>query len=431
MKSSITNARAARELLAPLEADMTSLLAALVRTDTVSVPPDGKETAGQWVLAEFLKSYGIDAELYDTDFVRTSGHRRSRPERTYAGRKNLLASVPGSGRGRGLLFNGHMDTVPAGSGRWSESPWSGSVREGKLYGRGSVDMKGGLAAQFAVLCALRRAGMRLGGDLFAESVVDEEWGGGGGSLAARLRGPQADACVIPEGTGLEVAPATRGGAIIDLICEAGDPSRYFSTEEVVSPAVPFGRLLGWVDGWTARRRNTDRGRAYRDFADPAPVQVLAIQANRMDGDEPYRVPLSAGIRLYFQFLPHEDVDAVLAEVRRSLDEFCSLDPFFRGHPILWRPGFDPPLIGHELEPEHAWSRCFVAAAGEALGEPAKVAAAPYPCDAFLMQREFGIPTLLFGPRGAGGHNVDEYVELASVTATAVVLLTAALEWCGG
>ena len=409
---------------------MTTLLAALVRTDTVSVPPGGKETAGQVVLAEFLKTYGIDAELYDTDFVRTSGHRCSRPERTYAGRKNLLASVPGTGRGRSLLFNGHMDTVPAGSGHWTDSPWSGVVRDGKLYGRGSVDMKAGLAAQFMVLCALRRAGMRLGGDLYAESVVDEEWGGGGGTLASRLRGPQVDACVIPEGTGLEVALATRGGAIIDLTCEAGDPSGYFSTGEVVSPAVPFGRLLGWVDEWTTRRRNIDRGRAYRDFPDPAPVQVLAIQANRMDGEEPYRVPLSASMRLYLQFLPHEDVAAVLAEVRRSLEEFCALDPFFSSHPVRRRLDFDPPLVGHELPPEHEWSRCFIAAASEALHVPAKVAAAPYPCDAFLVQREFGTPTLLFGPRGAGGHNVDEYVELASVTETAVVLLTAALDWCG-
>jgi acetylornithine deacetylase len=430
MRSSITSARTAKQLLEPLEADVVRLLSELVRTNTVAVPPEGNETAGQAVLAEFLKAYGVEAELYDTEFVRDSGHAWARLDRNYSGRKNLIGSVGGAGRGRSLLFNGHMDTVPPGRGAWTESPWSGSVRDGRLYGRGSFDMKGGVAAQFAVLCALRKAGVRPGGDVFAESVVDEEWGGGGGTLAARLRGPRADACVVTEGTQLEVSLATRGGAIIDLVCEAGDPEHYFSDAEVVSPAIATGRLLGWVDAWAVRRRGIERGRAYREFPDPAPVQVLAIEANRMDGSEPHSVPLTAAVRVYFQFLPHESADAVLATVRQSLDEFCAGDEFFRNHPVSWRPTFDPPLEGHELEPEHEWSRCFVDSAGAALGAPAKVTAAPHPCDAFLVQREFGIPTLLFGPRGAGAHNVDEYVEIPSVIDTAAVLLTAALEWCG-
>jgi acetylornithine deacetylase len=330
-----------------------------------------------------------------------------------------------------LLFNGHMDTVPAGRG-WKVDPWSGEIRGGRLYGRGSFDMKGGLAAQFAVLCALCRAGVRSGGDLFAESVVDEEWGGGGGTLAARLRGgPVADAAVVTEGTGLEVALASRGGAVVNLLCAAGDPERYFSEAEVVSPALPLGRLLGWLDGWAElRRRKPDQG-AYRDSPDPAPVQVLAVEANRLASGEAWTVPLSGGVCAYFQFLPHEDAVAVLARIRESLDLFCAGDPFFRNHPPSWEPVFDPPLQGHELAEEHLWSRCFVECAGAALPSPPRVTAAPYPCDAFLLHREFGIPTLLFGPRGGGAHNADEYVEVDSVVDTARVLLAAALEWCGG
>jgi acetylornithine deacetylase len=244
MNSSTSNFADARSLIAPLEADIVRLLCDLVRTDTTAVPPNGNETAGQTVLAEFVSAYGIVPELYDTAFVSRAGHLYCRPDRNYAGRKNLLASMPGSGRGRSLLFNGHMDTVPAGHGAWTESPWSGSVRNGRMYGRGSIDMKAGLVAQFAALCALKRAGIRSGGDLFAESVVDEEWGGGGGTLAARLHGPLPDACAIPEPTNLALAIATRGGAIIDLVANAGNPAQYFSNQEVVSPAIAVGRLLG-------------------------------------------------------------------------------------------------------------------------------------------------------------------------------------------
>ena len=97
---------------------------------------------------------------------------------------------------------------------------SGLVRKGRVYGLGSVDMKGGIAANAGVACALRAAGVRLGGDLMCESVIDEEWGGGGGTLAARLRGDTADACVISEGTQLEIFRATRGGLVVHLIVEA-------------------------------------------------------------------------------------------------------------------------------------------------------------------------------------------------------------------
>ncbi|MBZ5594840.1 MAG: M20/M25/M40 family metallo-hydrolase [Acidobacteriia bacterium] len=430
MNSSIFHARKAKDFIAPLEADIVRLLSELVRTDTVAAPPNGNETAGQNVLAEFLRSYGIVPDVYETAFVSSSGHPYVRPDRDYRGRKNLLAATRGSGRGRSLLFNGHMDTVPPGHGAWTDSPWSGVVRDGRLFGRGSIDMKAGLAAQFSVLCALRKQGIRLGGDLYAESVVDEEWAGGGGTLAARLHGPRPDACAIPEITNREVALATRGGAMIDLVAEGGDAKRYFSNEEVVSPAIAVGRLLGWVDSWVERRRHADRGEAYRDFQDPAPVQVLVIEAHRMDYSEPAHVPLTAGVRVYFQFLPHEDVPAVLAEVRASFDDFCGRDPFFREHRPLWRPLFNPPLLGHELAPEHPWSQCFVNSAAGVLGDRPKVTATPYPCDAFLIHREFGIPTLLFGPSGAGAHNPDEYVEIASVLDTAAVYLAAAMEWCG-
>ena len=291
-------------------------------------------------------------------------------------------------------------------------------------------MKGGLVAAFGVACALRRAGIRPGGDLICESVVDEEWGGGGGTLAARLRGDRADACAIPEGTQLEIALATRGGYVVDLVCAAGDPEHFFSAGEVVSPAIPIGRLLGWLDGWVERRRSIDRGRAYASFPDPAPVQVLGIEANRLALDDPFTVPLIASVRAYFQFLPHEDVPAVLALIRASFDEFCASDPFFRAHPPAWKPLFHPPLIGHELDPAHPWAACMTAAARTALGADPVVAAAPYPCDAFLVHREFGIPTLVFGPRGGGAHNPDEYVDIPSVFQTAEALLAATLAWCG-
>ncbi len=259
--------------------------------------------------------------------------------------------------------------------------------------------------------------------------MDEEWGGGGGTLAGRLRGDIADAAVISEGTDLQILRASRGGFVVDLQVEAGDSSAYFAKSAVVSPAVPLGRLLHWVGTWTELRQKLRTVGAYASVEDPAPVQVLAIEANRLDPNVPLSVPLKAVVRVYFQFLPEEDVGAVLTSVRQSLEDFQAADPFFILHPIRWNPLYNPPLLGHELDECHPWTQCMAASVQKIQKQTPVISAAPYPCDAFLLQREFNIPTLLFGPSGGGAHNPDEYVDVPSVITTAEVLLTAALQWC--
>lgn len=426
--STIKNARLARRLLRPLRAQLIQLVIDLVRTNTVAIPPDGNETPGQLVVQRFLHEYGVHSELYETEFLTTSDSPWKHADRHYRGRKNLVARLVGSGGGRSLLLSGHMDTVPTHAAAWTASPWSPKVRGGRLHGLGAYDMKAGLAAQIVALCALHTDGARLRGDLIFESVIDEEWGGGGGTLAGRLRGDIADACVISEGTQLDIFRATRGCFIVDLSVSAGDTSAYFSSSPVVSPAVPLGRLLRWVDGWVKRRSRKVKRGAYQSISDPTPVQILAVEANRLDADVPFSVPLKAAVRVYFQFLPHEDVDEIIRTIRDSLRKFQQTDPFFREHPIDWRPVVEPPLLGHELPIDHPWTECLFHSAAAALDEPPAVTVAPYPCDAFLMQRVYGIPTLLFGPCGGGAHNPDEYIESRSVLQTAEVLLTTALEW---
>ncbi len=420
-----------KKLVYPLRDRLRRLLQELVKTNSVAVLDDGNETRAQRVLEDFFREQGIRAELYDTAFIRESDLRHVRRYKSYEGRKNLSVRLEGSGRGKSLLLNGHMDTVPAGHARWSRSPWSGDWQEGRVHGLGSFDMKGGVVANAAVVCALHGAGIRTGGDVLFESVVDEEWGGGGGTIAARLRGDTADACVIPEGTQLEIYRATRGGFVVDLIVDAGDPAGYFSKQEVVSPAMPMGRLLGWVEECAKLRRQVETEGAYRDFADRVPVQVLAVAANRMDADVPLSVPSRATVRVYLQFLPEEDVDGILAGLEKRLAEFCRADPFFAKYPVQWLPLIGGPLYGHEVEKEHAWLQCMEVSAASAMGKPVVTTAAPYPCDAGLIHRDFGIPTLLFGPCGAGAHNPDEYVEFDSVIEAAEVLLTATLAWTQG
>jgi len=425
----------ATQLIRPLRGRLRRLLQELVRISSVALLTGGHETPAQHALAAFFREQGIRPELYDTAFILQSSlppsvHNQVRRYKSYRGRKNLSVRIAGSGRGKSLLLNGHIDTVPPGTAPWAHSPWSGRFSRGRVEGLGSFDMKGGLVANAAVVCALHRAQLRPGGDLLLESVVDEEWGGGGGTIAARLRGDTADACLIPEGTQLEIYRATRGGFVVDLLVEGGDPSAYFSSGQVLSPALPLGRLLGWVEKLSRRRAKLKPRGAYRTFSDPIPVQVLAIEANRCDPQIPLSVPSHGIVRLYMQFLPAEDVDQVIADTKINLEAFCAADPFFRKWPVRWTPLIGGPLYGHEIAPHHPWLRCMEQSAATVLGKSVVTTAAPYPCDAGLIHRDFGIPTLLFGPKGAGAHNPDEWVDFESVMQTAEVLLTAAMAWTG-
>ena len=134
------------------------------------------------------------------------------------------------------------------------------------------------------------------------------------------------------------------------------------------------------------------------FSDPAPVQVLALEAKKFELDVPWSVPLMAEVRVYFQFLPHEEVSVVISEIKESFNSFCEADPFFSTYKPEWKPLFDPPLLGHELALDHEWTKTLSKCAGCVI-DPAPVAtAAEYPCDAFLNQKYFGMPTLIFGPR---------------------------------
>jgi hypothetical protein len=108
-QSSTAPGATAHKLLAPFSKELTHLLHALVSVNTVAVPPRGNETAGQRILIEFLKSHGVRAELYKTEMLHRTRNQWKRKDRDYTGRMNLIATLPGRGRGKSLLLVGQSE----------------------------------------------------------------------------------------------------------------------------------------------------------------------------------------------------------------------------------------------------------------------------------------------------------------------------------
>ena len=165
------------------------LLRALVRSPSTL----GRERDAQELVAAELADIGLSPQMWD---VGALGEGSSPPLIEYGRRPNVTAMRRGTGGGRSLTFNGHIDVVPVGVERnWSYDPWDATIDGGRMYGRGAADMKAGVVAMLGALRALRSVELR--GTICVESVIEEECTGNG-AAACRARGPRTDAAIIPE-----------------------------------------------------------------------------------------------------------------------------------------------------------------------------------------------------------------------------------------
>jgi acetylornithine deacetylase len=422
-----------RELLRYVESNRRSLigmLATLVRTPSENTPPTGNELACQRYCAELLGSWGYETDVYEPDSVHgLKQHPLYRPGRNYTGRPNVSARLPGAGGGRSLILSGHVDTVPGGTLPWTRDPFGAQIEGERLYGRGSNDMKAGIAVNLLVARAVRDLRLPLRGGLTVESVVDEEFGGVNGTLAGRLRGYTADAAVISEPSFLRICPAQRGGLTADIMFQV--PNGGVLSEEMengISGQVAW--FLSQVPAFSSRRKaSAPRHELYAHLANPVPVSVLKIHSGPWGMGEPMATAGECRVELFWQTMPGEDRQSVDAEFRDWLDGVVAQRPELFPepprveYPLAWLPGAATPA-GHALVSE------LSACAEQALGAPPPVAGIEGPCDMFVFCQEFGIPAVLWGPRGGNTHGADEYVEIDTVVDAAKALLLFVHRWCG-
>lgn len=405
-----------------------TLIGDLVRINSENMPPRGNEGDCQQYAASVLRVAGWKPDLYMLpDVAGLRDHPLYVGGREYAGRPNLGACQKGVGRGRSLILSGHMDTVPRGTQRWTRDAFGGEVEGNHLYGRGSNDMKAGVAMNLFVAEALRELDLKLAGDLTIEAVVDEEFGGVNGTLAGRVRGYLADAAVITEPSFLRICAAQRGGrtAHITFSGAGGVLSEGAYPAGVVEQVTHF---LSELPKFAAeRRRGAQPHPFYAQHPDPVPVSVTKIFTAPWGTGEPITTPEECKVELYWQLMPGETRKDVERDFFEWLQQMMSSAPdlFARKpaveFPIRWLPGsaIDP---SQPLVTELSWCATSI------LNEPPPVVGIEGPCDLFVFH-EFGIPAVLWGPRGGSTHGADEYVELDSVIVAVKALLLFVCRWC--
>jgi acetylornithine deacetylase len=402
----------------------------LVRIPSQNTAPTGEEQACQHYVAQFLREQGWKPVLYSLEEV--SGlkeHPLFWPGRDYRQRPNVGARQPGLGGGRSLVLSGHIDTVPQGSQPWTRPPFGGEIEGNRLYGRGSNDMKGGVATNLFMVEALNQLGIRLGGDLVFETVVDEEFGGVNGTLAGRLQGFNADAAVISEPTFLRVCPAQRGGRIAHVSLRAS--GGILTEDKFPAGVIPQLRhFLNEVQKFASERKKTASvHELYAHHVDPVPVSVTKVFTSPWGNLEPTTIPEQCKIEIYWQLMPGESQEQVdrqffvwLTGMRSAAPDIFPSPPEVE-FPIRWLPGSailrSEPVV-----------RGLSACARAVLGKEPSIVGLEGPCDLYMFQQGFGIPAVLWGARGGNTHAADEYLEIDSLVDATKTLLLFVCEWCG-
>jgi len=342
------------------------------------------------------------------------------PYQCYARREHQLSLVvtyPACGNGRCLLAHAHVDTVPAGEiERWSVEPFSGEQRQGRIYGRGSGDDKGSVAAQVAALLALSRAGVELKGVFQVAAVADEESGGEQGTRWLRQEGVlKPDALLVGEQTNNHVAIAERVACGIDLTVfgKSAHGAMPWAGENAVLKAA--GALT-----WLRERLLPDLERRQHPYLPPPTLNIGKITGGIQWSIVPERCKVEMDRRL----LPGESRDQAMEEIRQALDEYneqveeLDYELFSSGDvaPNINTPPDDP----------------FVTAAQEALrnlcGESRPLAGYVQTSDGRWFAGD-NIPIILFGPGDpALAHAADEFVEVMQVLEAARAIAMMAMRW---
>ncbi|MGH2618102.1 MAG: ArgE/DapE family deacylase, partial [Thermomicrobiales bacterium] len=418
--------------------ETVALLQDLVRVDSVNpyfsnYEAPSREGDVQDVLAGRLERLGARLDRWEPDaktLARYAGGPGYYPDRDFRGRPNLVATLPGSGGGPSLMLLGHADVVSAGEG-WTVGPFSAERRDGAIYGRGTADMKGGLAAAVAALEILNAANIRLRGDVLFASVVDEE-AGGMGTLAVVDRGYRADGAIIPEPTDLNVAPLCRGIVwgrltIPGRASHIEMPQPHWRDGGAVD-AIALGRtFLDAIDRLNATWAESP---AKRHPLLPLPCRV---KVSMLDAGE-FPTAYANRMRITFdaQYLPAERDERglggrVKAELASYFHQIGQEHEWLREHPprIEWLVDAD---CG-ETAGDHRLSR-LVHDAARAAGAVSRMEGMSSHTDMGLLVNA-GIPTVNFGPGAPSvAHQPDEHVTERDLLLATTTLATAIAEWCG-
>ncbi|HEY0200895.1 MAG TPA: ArgE/DapE family deacylase [Burkholderiaceae bacterium] len=388
----------------------------------------GNEKMAQRFMAQAFAERSLSVDQWHIDINAIKDLRGFAPVHTcYDDAVNVVGTyVPQTETGRSLILNGHIDVVPTGPlDRWTIPPFDSPIDGNWLYGRGSGDMKAGLAATLFAFDAVLAAGYKPCGRIHLQSVVEEECTGNG-ALACVARGYKADCAFIPEPFGPRLMRAQIGPMWLKLKVQ-GDPRHASGFQSSGVNAIEaaiwvWERFRKLEDVWNARRTEHP---LFAGMERP----ILFNLGKIAGGDWPSSVPAWCDMEIRVGVYPGWRLDEVRVEIENFLASLCQDHPYLKDHvPEVLYHGFM--AEGYELvdaqEPERALRDSHYAVFGQPLVEHVTPAAT----DVRFFSHLQGTPGIVYGPVCEGAHGFDERVDIDSIRAVTKTIALFIAQWCG-
>jgi len=403
---------------------MISFLQTMVRQPSLL----GNELGAQQVVYRKLKSMGLETEIWEPriDLLRTHPAFAS-VEWSYEKRPNVTATLKAVGDGsKSLVLNGHIDVVsPEPLWGWTYDPWGAEIVGRRLYGRGSLDMKGGIAMSVLALEAIIGAGVGLRGNVYVESVLEEECTGNG-SLACRLHGYSSDAtgAIIPEPLGLNAGVSDMGVMWFRVVVR-GSSGHVFEAHKANNAIEKCFYLIQGLKELEKRMNEEISHPAYLEKEHPINMNVGIIKG----GDWPSTVPGECSFDCRLSFEPGVRYMDIRQRVEDCVKKAAEKDPWLcQFPPKIEYYGFQ--AEGSEVDVNSEFVQSLTSAHRKVTDKQLTYVVDTGLTDMRYFNLYSDTPAVSYGPIGANEHNADEYVELDSIVTGAKTVALLILDWCG-
>lgn len=326
------------------------------------------------------------------------------------GRESVVGVLAGSGTGKSLMLNAHIDTVDV---EGMSEPFSAEIKDGKLYGRGAYDMKGSAAACMAAAKSVLDSGVRLAGDLVIALVADEEYESIG--TQGVMREYRTDAAIVTEPSELNICLAHKGFIWLEVetFGRAAHGSRF---KEGIDANMRMGRFMAELD----KLEQSLRSREGHPLVGPPSLHAAILQGGT--GLSTYSDQCS--LKIERRTIPGETEAQVVSEIQEIIARLSASDSTFKAE-VKITCVRDPFEVAQEAEIVRVLNE---AATGVLPSAPKFYGDTPWMDSAFLARE--GIETVVMGPVGQGAHATVEWVDLDSVQKLAEILAHTAIEYCG-
>src|SRR6266480_415190 len=376
----------------------------------------GQEATAQRWLGQHMRQLGLEVDLWTIDVASLQKHSQfpgievDRNKSEALGLVGMWQSIGGRERSKDkrFVFNGHIDVVPEGDhANWKYNPWGAELVDGRIYGRGACDMKGGLMAALYAIKAIMDAGIQIDGSLMIQSVIGEE-DGGIGTFASLLRGHAGDVAVVCEPTRLKLIPAQAGALTFTVRVHGKSAHACVRLEGVsaVEKYLDIHRTLLQLE----RERNSEvEHPLLGKLPLPYPLNIGRVHAGNWSSSVPEELIFEGRIGVAMG----ESSDAVRHQFECTLANLAEADPWLRDHPleIKWSGG---QFESAEIPLDHPLITLCQQSMFDLTGHKPELEGAPYGSDLRLLVNG-GIPAILFGPGDVRvAHKPDEHVDVAEV-----------------